>query len=87
MGSNLLGGGAEGGGVYVRRWGFQLYPRGGGESGGERVCVLGGAEQREFIDFVERSGLINVNMQGRKFTCYSSRGPCKSRIDRELINE
>lgn len=57
---------------------------------GERVGIGGrddSGERKEFRAFVEGSGLIDVPLQGRKFTCYKSDGSCKSRIDRALINE
>lgn len=44
-------------------------------------------DKRDFVEFVESSNLIGVNLQGRKFTWYNKRGTCKSRIDRALINE
>lgn len=41
-------------------------------------------EKREFHMFVVNGRLLDVPLQGRKFTCYHS---SKSRIDRALINE
>lgn len=45
------------------------------------------AEIQEFREFVEGSRLIDVALQGRKYTWYKPNGTCKSRIDRALINE
>lgn len=42
---------------------------------------------REFNDFVVGNCLVDVGLQGRKFTWYKYNGSCKSRIDRALINE
>lgn len=57
---------------------------------GERIGVGSSdsrRDRREFVDFLERCKLLDVHLLGRKFTCYSSGEPCKSRIDRALINE
>lgn len=42
---------------------------------------------REFREFVERNVLIDVGLQGRKFTWYKGNGTCKSRINHALVNE
>lgn len=44
-------------------------------------------DRRVFSEFVVGSNLLDVNLCGRKFTWYSSRGTCKSRLDRALIND
>lgn len=44
-------------------------------------------EINEFKYFVEENDLIDVGLQGRKYTWYKPNGTCKSRIDRALINE
>lgn len=56
---------------------------------GERVG-LGGTgslrDRREFKEFVERGKLVDVKIEGRKYTYYMSNGTCKSKVDRALIN-
>lgn len=57
---------------------------------GERVgsgWQVSSRERMEFKDFVENNKLIDVALQGRKYTWYKDNGMCKSRIDRALINE
>lgn len=44
-------------------------------------------ERRDFREFVDSCRLLDVPLQGRKFTCYKSNGSYRSRIDRTLINE
>lgn len=44
-------------------------------------------EMRAFTEFLDRSNLIDVKLQGRKFTWYGRGGRCKSRLDRALIND
>lgn len=44
-------------------------------------------EMLEFKNFIESNGLIDVSLQGRKYTWYKPDGTCKSRIDRALIND
>lgn len=56
----------------------------------ERVSRSGNLnwnDLREFDDFISDSLLIDLPLQGRKFTCYKPDGSCKSRIDRILIND
>lgn len=57
---------------------------------GERVGVGGDGiarERRMFQDFLEKSNLFDVSLQGRRFTWYRSNGNCESRLDRALVNE
>lgn len=44
-------------------------------------------EKRELQSFVVNNNLLDVPLQGRKFTWYRSNGTCQSKIDRALINE
>lgn len=57
---------------------------------GERAGSGGhvsGREMRAFRHFLESSKLLDVDIQGRKFTWYRTNGSCKSRLDRALVNE
>lgn len=56
----------------------------------ERVgegCDKSRRDRREFAGFIERGQLVDVKLIGMKFTCFSSGGKCKSRLDMALINE
>ncbi|GKV30536.1 hypothetical protein SLEP1_g39339 [Rubroshorea leprosula] len=44
-------------------------------------------ELKEFNEFIEISGLVNLPMIGRKFTLYQPNGNCMSRLDRFLFFE
>lgn len=57
-----------------------------GERAGRRRRVDPG-EMREFCEFVEGNGLIDLPLHGRKYTSYKSDGSCRSKIDRALIND
>lgn len=52
---------------------------------------VGGSELardiRVFREFVESYGLLDVPLQGRKYTWYSCAGMCKSKLDRALVND
>lgn len=57
---------------------------------GERVGSgwrVSSRERSDFMDFMAENRLIDVALQGRKYTWYKGNGSCKSRIDRALINE
>lgn len=43
-------------------------------------------EMRDFADFIEGRGLVDVPCKGKKFTWYSSDGSAKSRTDRLLVS-
>lgn len=75
-----VGGGCES--MYYRR--FLILDE------GERVglrCRVWSRETLEFKEFIEKNGLIDVDLQRRKYTWYKSNETCKSRINRALINE
>lgn len=44
-------------------------------------------DRGELKEFLKRSKLIDMKLQGRKFTWYRNYGTCKSRLDKALINE
>lgn len=55
----------------------------------ERIGISAGCnkvERREFAEFIEGSGLVDVPCKGKKYTWYSSDGRAKSRIDRFLFS-
>ncbi|KAL8519731.1 hypothetical protein ACS0TY_010607 [Phlomoides rotata] len=57
---------------------------------GER-CGRGGVIDRRdiklFDDFISLSGLVDLQLGGRKYTWYKSDGSCKSKLDRIMVNE
>ncbi|GKU90763.1 hypothetical protein SLEP1_g4714 [Rubroshorea leprosula] len=54
----------------------------------ERVGSSGNIrEMREFKQFIHDSGLVDLPLVGRKFTCYHSNGNAISRLDRILLSE
>ncbi|GLU19817.1 hypothetical protein SLE2022_360420 [Rubroshorea leprosula] len=54
----------------------------------ERVGSSGNIrEMREFKQFIHDSGLVDLPLVGRKFTCYHSNGNAISRLDRILLFE
>ncbi|GKV27405.1 hypothetical protein SLEP1_g36578 [Rubroshorea leprosula] len=44
-------------------------------------------EMRDFDDFIQNTGLIDLPLMGRKYTWYNSNGQYMSRIDRFLLTE
>lgn len=44
-------------------------------------------ERLDFVEFIERSRLVDIELQGRRFTWYRCGGGCKSRLDRALVND
>ncbi|XP_058726611.1 uncharacterized protein LOC131597971 [Vicia villosa] len=55
----------------------------------ERVGLSSGGnyvEYREFSEFIDESGLMDVPSKGKKFRWYSGDGKSKSRIDRFLVS-
>lgn len=57
---------------------------------GERVGIAEFSSRMEicaFIDFIRNSGLLDLDIHGRKFTWYRANGTCKIRIDRAMIND
>ncbi|XP_058741814.1 uncharacterized protein LOC131614210 [Vicia villosa] len=44
-------------------------------------------ERREFSDFIDGCGLVDVPCKGKKFSWYSGDGRSKSRIDRILVSD
>ncbi|XP_058758254.1 uncharacterized protein LOC131631478 [Vicia villosa] len=45
------------------------------------------SKRREFLDFIEGSGLVGVPCKGKKFSWYIGDGRAKSRIDRFLVSD
>lgn len=42
---------------------------------------------RAFDEFICNTGLVDLPLHGRKFTCYKPYGNCKSRIERNMVND
>lgn len=56
---------------------------------GERVgrsSELCNRDIEAFDEFIRETGLLDMPLHGRSFTCYRPDGTCKSRLDRILVN-
>ncbi|KAL8456316.1 hypothetical protein ACS0TY_034507 [Phlomoides rotata] len=56
----------------------------------EKVGKRGEVDQRDirrFSEFISSSKLMELQLNGRKFTWYKTDGSCKSKLDRMMVNE